>query len=64
MKRPKFEVFRRVDGMYDWRLRARNGRIIGTSGGQGYRSAFEAKRAVHTVLAACGAPVVFIEVVR
>jgi uncharacterized protein YegP (UPF0339 family) len=29
-------VYRREDGLYDWRLVADNGQIIATSGGQGY----------------------------
>lgn len=36
MKLMKLEIYRRDDGLYAWRLRARNGRIIATDGGQGY----------------------------
>lgn len=32
----RVEVFRRADGLWDWRLRSPNGPIIATSGGQGY----------------------------
>lgn len=49
MRRSRFEVYRREDGKWDWRLKAGNGRIIGTSGGQGYGSAYDAQRAVHMV---------------
>ena len=45
MRRSRFEVYRREDGQYDWRLLAANHRIVATSGGQGYRSAYEAERA-------------------
>jgi hypothetical protein len=40
----KVQVFRRVDGKWDWRAVAGNGRIVATSGGQGYRKPFEAWR--------------------
>lgn len=30
------EVFKRSDGLWAWRLRASNGQIIATDGGQGY----------------------------
>lgn len=32
----KLEVYRRADGLWAWRLKAKNGRIIATDGGQGY----------------------------
>lgn len=32
----KLEIYRRADGLYAWRLKAANGRIIATDGGQGY----------------------------
>ena len=35
-KKPSVEVYQRADGLFDWRLRASNGQIIATSGGQGY----------------------------
>jgi uncharacterized protein YegP (UPF0339 family) len=38
MKRPKVEVYQREDGLWDWRAIAANGRIVATSGGQGYTS--------------------------
>lgn len=49
MRRSRFEVYRREDGQYDWRLLAANGRIIGTSGGQGYRDERDARRAIEAV---------------
>lgn len=30
------EIYKREDGLFDWRLVAANGEIIATSGGQGY----------------------------
>ena len=30
------EIYRREDGLYDWRLKAANGEIVATSAGQGY----------------------------
>lgn len=30
------EVYKREDGLWAWRLRASNGQIIATDGGQGY----------------------------
>lgn len=40
----KVQVYRREDGKWDWRAKARNGRIVATSGGQGYVGAYEAWR--------------------
>ena len=34
--RPYVEVYKRQDGLWDWRLNAANGQIVATSGGQGY----------------------------
>lgn len=34
----KVEVYRRPDRKWGWRLRARNGQVIATDGGQGYDS--------------------------
>lgn len=42
----RVQVFRRKDGKWDWRAVAGNGRIVATSGGQGYRKPWEAKRAL------------------
>lgn len=33
-----FEVYTRSDGRYGWRLKATNGQIIATDGGQGYEN--------------------------
>lgn len=32
----KLEIYRRGDGLFAWRLKAVNGRVIATDGGQGY----------------------------
>ncbi len=44
------EVYKRADGLYDWRLRATNGQIIATSGGQGYTERNDAQEAVEMVI--------------
>jgi len=33
-----FDVYQRADGKWAWRLRAQNGYIIATDGGQGYEN--------------------------
>jgi uncharacterized protein YegP (UPF0339 family) len=50
----RIEVFQRVDGKWDWRAVAQNGRIVATSGGQGYRKAWEAKRGFIAAAAVIG----------
>lgn len=37
-----FEVFKREDGRWAWRLVAANGRIVATDGGQGYENEADA----------------------
>lgn len=34
--KPYVEVYKRADNLYDWRMKAGNGEIVATSGGQGY----------------------------
>jgi uncharacterized protein YegP (UPF0339 family) len=34
----KIEIYRRADGKYAWRLKAGNGEIIATDGGQGFEN--------------------------
>lgn len=40
----KLEIYRRADGLFAWRLKARNGRIVATDGGQGYVRKIDARR--------------------
>ena len=44
-----FEVYAREDGLFDWRLRATNGQIVATSGGQGFTEANDAEEACERV---------------
>lgn len=44
----KFRVYRRTDGLFEWHAKAVNGRIVATSGGQGYTSRYGAWRAADT----------------
>lgn len=37
-----FEVYKRIDGRWAWRVRATNGQIIATDGGQGYNNEADA----------------------
>jgi uncharacterized protein YegP (UPF0339 family) len=39
----KRELFKRVDNKWAWRLRADNGEIIATDGGQGYSNKSDAE---------------------
>lgn len=48
--KPSMLVFRRRDGLYDWRLVAGNGQIVATSGSQGYTERNDAQEAVERVL--------------
>jgi uncharacterized protein YegP (UPF0339 family) len=34
----KLEMYRREDGKWAWRVRATNGQIVATDGGQGYEN--------------------------
>jgi uncharacterized protein YegP (UPF0339 family) len=40
------EVYKRHDRLWDWRVRARNGEIIATSGGQGFTERNDAAEAL------------------
>ena len=54
-----FAIYRDQAGRWRWRLQTANNRIIGDSGGWGYRTMLEAQRAVRTVReAAAGAKVI------
>ena len=41
----KAEVYRREDALWDWRVRAANGEIVATSGGQGFSERNDAREA-------------------
>ena len=34
----KLEIYRRADGKWAWRLKAGNGQVVATDGGQGYEN--------------------------
>lgn len=61
MSESHFEIYRRITGEYDWRLRAANGAIVATSGGQGFRDKPDVLRAI-TGLRNCMRPEMPIEV--
>lgn len=44
----RLEVYRREDDLWDWRLKAGNGEIVATSGGQGFTERGDAVEAVGT----------------
>jgi uncharacterized protein YegP (UPF0339 family) len=46
------DVYKREDQLWDWRLRASNGAIIATSGGQGYTERNDALEGYERVRAA------------
>jgi uncharacterized protein YegP (UPF0339 family) len=46
------EVYKRTDGKWDWRMRAGNGEIVATSGGQGFNERGDAVESVELVLEA------------
>lgn len=63
-RRLQFEIYVRYsDGLFDWRTVAANGQIIGTSGGQGYSSRFNAHRALDRFLDLAGADPTKVEIV-
>ncbi len=45
----KIEVYRRVDNTWAWRVKAGNGDIIATDGGQGYANKQDAVDMLHTL---------------
>ena len=47
---PKVELYPRKDGKWAWRLRANNGQIVATDGGQGYSSLAMARSMVQKVI--------------
>ena len=38
----KLEIYKRTDGKWAWRVRAENGQIVATDGGQGYENQHDA----------------------
>lgn len=52
----EFEVYRREDGKWAWRLRAANGEIIATDGGQGYENEGDCERIGKAVVVGLYAP--------
>lgn len=47
----KGEVFKRKDGKWAWHIKAADGRIVATDGGQGYNTRTDAKATVEKVMA-------------
>jgi uncharacterized protein YegP (UPF0339 family) len=43
-RKDRVEVYRREDGLWEWRRIAPNGQIVATSGGQGYEREHEARQ--------------------
>ena len=47
----KGEVYKRHDGKWAWRIKAANGQIVATDGGQGYNNRAGANKTVEKVMA-------------
>jgi uncharacterized protein YegP (UPF0339 family) len=45
----KIEIYQRADGKWAWRVRASNGQVVATDGGQGYENRDEAQRMVLSI---------------
>jgi len=43
-------VYARADGKWAWRLKADNGRVIATDGGQGYENEAECRRMADSII--------------
>ncbi|WP_248240578.1 YegP family protein [Microbacterium kunmingense] len=52
----EFEVYQRADGKWAWRLKAANGEIVATDGGQGYEHKDECERTGARVVVGLYAP--------
>jgi uncharacterized protein YegP (UPF0339 family) len=48
------EVYKRADGLYDWRVKAANNATVATSGGQGFTERNDAREAVEAVFPGIG----------
>jgi uncharacterized protein YegP (UPF0339 family) len=44
------ELYRRTDGKWAWRIKAANGQVVATDGGQGYESKTHARSTVEKVI--------------
>jgi uncharacterized protein YegP (UPF0339 family) len=44
------ELYRRTDGRWAWRIRAANGQVVATDGGQGYESKTDARSTLEKVI--------------
>jgi uncharacterized protein YegP (UPF0339 family) len=44
------EIFKRADGNYGFRVKASNGQVVATDGGQGYSSKSDAKSTLEKLL--------------
>ncbi|MFL2002028.1 YegP family protein [Microbacterium sp. A1-JK] len=53
---PGLEVYERADEKWAWRLRAANGQIIATDGGQGYENREDCDRMAKAVVVGLHAP--------
>lgn len=47
---PNLEIYQRTDGRWAWRLRAGNGAIIATDGGQGYQNRSDCARIADAIV--------------
>ena len=47
----KARIYRREDGRFEWQVRHRNGRIVATSGSQGYSRRADAYQSLVNLLA-------------
>lgn len=45
----KAEIYRRTDALWDWRVKAPNGQVVATSGGQGFTERNDAREAVEDI---------------
>lgn len=52
----ELEIYQRTDKRWAWRLRAGNGAIIATDGGQGYENRADCSRVAHAVVAGLYSP--------
>jgi uncharacterized protein YegP (UPF0339 family) len=51
------EIYRRADGLWDWRLvNDENGQTVATSGGQGFTERNDAREAIDRIVAAIMGP--------
>ena len=53
---PELTIYQRTDHRWAWRLRAGNGEIIATDGGQGYENEADCRRTATAVVTGLYAP--------